>query len=179
MALHLRKLIFGQSLTHWPRSWYFVLLWRGLWPRCLVGLLMRSCSILELYGNMKIDRMRLKKMWSILRTMQGAEWVSKVRGLHLVEGAADQPQLGPERSSPCLYWIYLMPFPSSLPQNLLSLSLTSSIQFRLSSDICSVFSQWCVWAEKSDDWWRASTVQLSRISGKNDSSYIWLFFGRC
>lgn len=100
--------------------------------------------------------------------------VSKMRELHLVEVAAAQPLLGPKLSCPCLYWVYLTPFPSSLPQNLSSLSLITSKPFLLTSVVCSVFQQCCVWTEKCDDWSRTSTVQLSCISGKmTHLTYDW------
>lgn len=63
--------------------------------------------------------------------------VSKMRKLYLVKVVASQPQLGPKRPCPCLYRVYLPPFPSSLPQNL-SLSLTKSKWFIWISG-CSVF----------------------------------------
>lgn len=104
--------------------------------------------------------------------------VSKMRELHLVEVAADQPQLGPKLPCPCPYWA--PPFPSSLPQNLSSLSLSTSKPFALTSDVCSLFQEWCVWTEKSGYWCRTSTVQLSCMSWKMAQlTYDWFFCNVC
>lgn len=72
---------------------------------------------------------------------------SFLRKLYLVEVAADQARLGPKLPCPCLYWVYLTPFLSSLPHNL-SLSLTTK-SFILIRDECSVFWQWGMTTEKS------------------------------
>lgn len=96
-----------------------------------------------------------------------------MRELHLVEAAADQPQLGPKLSCPCLYWGYWAPFPSFLPQNLSTLSLTTSKPFILISEACSLVYQ-CVWTEISGDWCRTATVQLFCMSGKmTHLTYEW------